>query len=269
MKKEDAERFRNILYNSIPAGIDSAALLFSGGTDSLTVLWTLIDLGIDVTCYNFRLRHVNSRDSKVAAIAASHWGIKLVQVISPPQSLAELQEDIKTVVRSIHSARKTHVEVMWGYWHLLRAIQEDHVFSGLQADTLYGTSKSMAIKYGKAPLGIFSQARLKLVSNPDQEGCRQAHMLAALFDKHLHTPYTGDSMRGFMTEFSWKQLNRPKQKMPAVLGFGNMFSQVPIYRRNDNMQCGSGIREYMKRLLSLPENKRYKRVQEVYKSYAR
>ena len=36
---------------------EPVALLFSGGTDSLTVLWTLLDLGVEVHAYTFRLSY--------------------------------------------------------------------------------------------------------------------------------------------------------------------------------------------------------------------
>jgi len=41
--------------------------------------------------------------------------------------------------------------------------------------------------------------------------------------------------------------------MPAVLGFEDEFRKVPIYRRNDNLQCGSGVREHVARLLACSE----------------
>lgn len=269
MNKQDGLEFRQLLQATIPQGITKAALLFSGGTDSLTILWTLLDKGIEVTCYTFRLKQVISRDSKAAKRAARHWGVKQILVAVPHQLAPELSVDVQHVTRLIQSPRKTHVEVMWGYWHLFKRVKEQVVFSGLQADTLYGSSKSMAIKYSKASRQVFASARRKLLSNQGQEGYQQAYKIAAHFNKEFYTPYTDSEIRDFMLRFTWSELNRPKQKMPAVLGFNKEFASIPIYRRNDNMQCGSGVREYMRQLLTLPENSQFKRVQEVYKSYAR
>jgi len=243
------KEFRAILKEVIEKDLtqEPVALLFSGGTDSLTILWTLLDLGVSVTCYTFRLERIESTDSKVAQLVAKAWRVPIQIVAAPYQEPNDLRQDVTRVIRIIKSARKTHVEVMWAYWHLFQAVKESQVWSGLQADTLYGTSKSMAIKYAKDPAAFLS-AREKMVANPDQEGLRQAQRIAAHFSKSLCVPYTSQAIRDFMFAFSWSSLNRPKQKMPAVLGFEREFKQAPVYRRNDNLQCGSGIREYMQRM---------------------
>jgi hypothetical protein len=115
----------------------------------------------------------------------------------------------------------------------------------------------LAIKHGSATAESFAAAREKLVARPGQEGFAQAVGIAGSFDRSFHAPYTDVRIRRFMFRFSWKELNRPRQKMPAVLGFGDEFRRVPIYRRNDNLQCGSGVREHMARMLSNPAiNKR-------------
>jgi len=265
MMPEDGACFRDLLHKSIPVDIDQAALLFSGDTDSLTILWTLLDLGIQVTCYTFRLERVFSTDSKVAQKVTAHWGIPSIHVIAPYQEPEILAQDVRQVIHIIGSHRKTHVEVMWGYWYLLAQVEQEIVFSGLQADTLYGSSRNMAIRYSKDPKA-FIEARRKLIANPDQEGYQQAQKLASYFGKDLHTPYTNQGIREFMLGYSWAELNRPKQKMPAVWGFIPEFRNLPVYRRNDNMQCDSGIREYMARMLDSSVNINHKRhVQELYK----
>ena len=52
-------------------GKEAVALFFSGGTDSLTVLWTLLDLGADVRCYVFALPRQERGDVAVASVAAA------------------------------------------------------------------------------------------------------------------------------------------------------------------------------------------------------
>ena len=262
--------FRAILKKVVKKELagEPVALLFSGGTDSLTILWTLLDLGADVTCYTFRLEQVESSDSKVARLVVKTWQIPIKMIVAPYQEPKELAEDLKAVIQIIQSTRKTHVEVMWAYWYLFQAIEEGVVWSGLQADTLYGSSKSLAIKYAKDPQA-FLKARQKMVTNPDQEGFRQAQKLASHFGKKFHAPYTSQLVREFMLRYSWAELNRPKQKMPAVVSFEQEFRQAPIYRRNDNLQCGSGIREYMQRLLldKSINGANYQRVVALYREF--
>jgi len=245
--------FRGILRQVVSNCLtnEPIALLFSGGTDSLTLFWTLLDLGANIHCYTFRLERVCSIDSKVAMKAATYWAVPITVVLAPYQEPLELVRDVQKVIRIINSPRKTHVEVMWPYWTLFQAIPEQQVWSGLQADTLYGSGKSMSIKYNKDRNG-FNQARRAAIANRDTEGLAPAECLAAYSSKQLVTPYTDERIREFMLQWSWQELNRPCQKMPAVIGFANEFCQIPLYRKNDNMQCGSGVREYMARMLNKP-----------------
>ena len=33
--------------------------------------------------------------------------------------------------------------------------------------------------------------------------------------------------------------------MPAIIAFADRFKELPIYRHDDNMQCGSRLREHL------------------------
>lgn len=221
---------------------EPVALLFSGGTDSLTVLWTLLDLGVEVHAYTFRLSYFESADARVSRAACKQYGIPQTVVTEGPDSP---EQQIYDVIRVIQSPRKTHVEVMFGYWFLMKAVKERHVYSGIQADTLYGSNKKSAIHYGKRPVSAFTDYRQKLLANPGQEGLAQARLIASHFGKVLHAPYADPAVRDFFFNYSWKDLNRPKQKMPAILSFEREFRESGLYRHDDSMQCGSHVREHL------------------------
>lgn len=194
MNKADGAEFRQLLREVVAGqlgGCKKVALLFSGGTDSLTVLWTLLDLNVDVKCYVFRLAEVESADSRVAALAAEAWGVSLNIVCSPVQSLPELAADVQRVVEIINVSRKTHVEMGWPFWHLLRSVAEQNVWCGIQADTLWGSGREMKIKcrlpQSHNRLG-FLEARRKAIADPMQEGLASMLKLASFFGKSLRSP---------------------------------------------------------------------------------
>lgn len=250
MEKADSLEFRKLLLEYIQ-GLElnqDIALLFSGGTDSLTILWTLLNIGIQPHCYTFGLPNSNCTDIQVSKKAAEYHQLSHTIVRPPQQSNIELAKDLAKVITIIRSTRKTHVEVMWGYWWLFKTIKEQFIFSGLQADTLYGSSRSMAIKYSKVSKTKFTNARIEMISDRNQEGLQQATNLAEYYKKLLFTPYTSQEIRNYFYRYTWTELNRPRQKMPAVLGFERLFIGTGLYRRNENMQCESGIREYLGKL---------------------
>jgi len=238
------QRLRPLLKQEISKDLpnEPVALLFSGGTDSLTVLWTLMELGAKVTCYTFHLSYFISNDAKASKAACKHWNVP--QVIVNEDNRDKLTQ-LKDVIKIIKSPRKTHVEVMYGYYFLMQAIKEKHVYSGIQADTLYGSNKNAAIQCGKKSAKFFTDYRKALLANPGQEGLQQAHLVANHFGKIFHAPYSCQPVRDYFFEYNWKELNRPKQKMPAIIAFADRFKELPIYRHDDNMQCGSRLREHL------------------------
>lgn len=248
------KELRNILKNVISKDLpdEPVALLFSGGTDSLTVLWTLLSLGKKVHCYTFRLSYFESTDARVSKLACKLLGVPQTIVVEPS---GDIRQQLHNLISVIQSPRKTHVEVMYGYYFLLQAVKESHVYSGIQADTLYGSNKNAAIQCGKQSAEFFTNYRKKLLENPGQEGLLQANLAASHFNKVLHTPYSDPSVREFFFKYSWADLNRPKQKMPAILSFESEFKDCKLYRKDDNMQCGSHLREHLAEYV-----KEYKRI---------
>lgn len=45
-------------------------------------------------------------------------------------------------------------------------------------------------------------------------------------------------------------MNKPRQKAPALIDFMSEFKACGVWRRNVNLQCASGIREWHEELLS-------------------
>lgn len=240
-------QLREVLRDVVGQSLDDGepALLLSGGTDSLTILWTLLDLGERPRCYTFRLASHESQDARASALAAKVWGVPHEIVAVPDAHAGDLAREVGQVVRLIGSSRKTHVECMWPLWHVARHVREGAVFAGLQADTLYGTSRSWAIKHARDPAG-FLAARQRAVLDPDQEGLRQ---LGRILGDRLRAPYAHPAVRDLLMAFSWAELNRPRQKMPARVAFADRYRQAPIWRRNENLQCESGVREHLGALL--------------------
>lgn len=250
----DFSEFRGLLREATKQALGGqpVGLLLSGGTDSLTVLWSLLDLGADVRCYTFRLERVVSGDSRAAALAAKTWGVPLREVVIPYVAEDALQEEVTRLVRAIGTGRKTAVECTWPFLHVVPEVRESCVFCGLNADDLWGSARSVAVRYSADPAGFTSQRR-QVMADPRSSAWAYIGGLFTQAGKRLFSPYRSVAVIDYLLRFSWTDLNRPKQKMPAVRAFADRYSEAAIYRRNDNLQCGSGVREYLARLLVCPE----------------
>lgn len=245
------------------------ALLFSGGTDSLTCLFSLLDLGIRPTLYSFHLENVIHKDIEVSKLVAEYYELPH-NIIVIDRNIERLKHDVKYLVETFKITRKTNVQCTYPFLHVLPQIKEKYVVSGLCADDLYGTAKSVAIKGGKDKNKL-DEIRMKTLSNLDSSAYRPIKELVEnVFNKKFVAPYRSEEIIDYMMKFSWEEMNRPKQKQIAYFSYLNYFENQPIYRKNTNLQVGSKIREWHSELVNTDLNKNNRhRVDEIYKDLGR
>src|SRR5690606_17923619 len=244
---------------------DDVALLFSGGTDSLTCLFSLLDLNIKPTLYSFHLEEVIHKDIDVSKIVSKYYNLKH-EIIEIKKDINQLKEDVKYIVNTFNVTRKTNVQCIYPFVHIVPKIKENIIVTGLCADDLYGTSKGVAIKGSKNKM-IFDEIRLKTLRNLDSSAYRPIkELVEQIHGKQFIAPYRNNEVIEYMMSLSWEEMNKPKQKQLALNAYGDYFEVLRVYRRNVSLQVGSKIREWHNELLNteLNKNKR-KRVDEIYK----
>lgn len=246
--------FRRLLTASTAAMAREkrVGLLLSGGTDSMCVMWTLLELGIAVHAYTFHLEGNESKDCHAARRAAAIYGVELTDVVIPYQTPVELAGDVAPLVKRMGSARKTHVECTWPFIWMAPAVEERQVFTGMSADDLWGSAAYMIIRYSKTR-ELFSEHRRGIMADETTGGWSFVRDEFTRAGKNLMAPFRGHDVMEWFFQRSYEELNRPKQKNPALEGFSDYYKQADgIYRRQSNLQVGSGIREYMARMLEDP-----------------
>ena len=82
---------------------DKVAILFSGGMDSLSILFTCLDLGIKPTLYSFYLKSYESQDIKSSRAIAKAYDLKLVEVCINALQLFLLSYTVLSVSTTILS----------------------------------------------------------------------------------------------------------------------------------------------------------------------
>ncbi|AKO92032.1 hypothetical protein BEH_07915 [Priestia filamentosa] len=247
----------------------NVALLFSGGTDSLTCLFSLLESGIRPTLYSFHLEGVIHKDIEISKQVAEFYNLKH-KIIVIKKDVEQLQKDVRYLISQFEIFRKTNVQCTYPFLHVLPKVQESFVMTGLCADDLYGTAKSVAIKGAKSK-ETFDTIRNKTLSNLNSSAYRSIKQLVEdVFQKKFIVPYREESVISYFMNFSWEELNRPKQKQIAVKAYADYFDKQKIYRRNTNLQVGSKIREWHDELLKTELNvNNRKRVDEIYKDIRR
>lgn len=239
-------------------------LLFSGGSDSLSVLWSLLELGARPVCYTFHLQGQRHADVVVSEKVARAEGLQH-EVVIIPRDVARLERDVRELVRRTGGARKTHIQCLYPLLHLTPAIAERQVFTGLNADDWWGTAASDAINCSKNR-AEFDRRRRKRQADPKTSGWQFWDALMTEQGHELCCPYRDPAVVKYLLSKSWPELNKPRQKAPLAEGFTAEFQRHKCWRKNDNLQCGSGIREWHDVLLKEPVNKLGRtRVQDLYR----
>lgn len=256
----------SLMINYFNENIDDngVALLFSGGTDSLTCLFSLLEVNIRPTLYSFHLEGVVHKDIEVSKKVAMYFDLPHV-IVEIPKNTEQLKSDVIYLTQKMSLNRKSNIQCTYPFLHMMSYIKEDIVVSGLCADDLYGTSKSMSIKYANDKVG-FDKARRKTLQNQYSSAYKPISDLFKSHNKTLLLPYRNESIIAFFMKHSWSELNKPKQKQIALNSYTKYFDDLNVYRRNTSLQVGSKIREWHNELLNTGLNKNNrKRVDEIYK----
>jgi asparagine synthetase B (glutamine-hydrolysing) len=250
------------IENTIPKN-EKVAVMFSGGLDSLSVLLSALELGYEVKLYTFHLKGVISKDLETARKVSKHYKLELHEV-EISDNLDLLIDDLKYLIKTHDLKKKTQFQVMHPMKHLCEAIKEDYVLSGLEADTLYGNTRSM--RKTIACESEFKNIRSKYIHDENNASYSFIRNELENNNKTFVAPYKQSSeIINYFLSLESKDLCFGKQKKQTYEAFKTEIDNLSLYRRSSNMQINSGIREFHDLLLQTDLNqKNFKSVIGVY-----
>lgn len=255
------EELENVIANK-----NDVALLFSGGSDSLSVLLSCLNVGIKPILYSFYLKNYESDDIKMCRKIASIYNLTLNEIVINDEDISQLIKDVEYIIKTFKVYKKTQVQCIYPFIYVVPKIKEKYVLSGLCADDLYGTPRSMA-KYSN-DIDKFNSIRENIVNNINASSYFQIKTLVESHNKTFIAPYKdNDKLINYLKGLSYKEMNSPKQKNIMYIDYKEEIDKHSLYRRNQNLQCGSHIREWHDKLLDTDLNiKNYKVVFPIYKN---
>ena len=262
---------RNIINEYLVKNIDNKndmALLFSGGMDSLSILLSCLDVDIKPHLYTFYLDNHISEDIIRSREIAKIFDLKLTEIKITTRDIS-LTEDIKFIIKRFKTSKKTAIQCIHPFIYIMPNIIEGNVLSGLCADDLYGTPRSMA-KHSKE-IERFNKIRFNKFNDSTSSSYCYIKELIEEYDRKFYAPYKEcDELTKYMLGLGYKELNSPKQKNIMYQDYKDILDKYKLYRRNSNLQCNSKIREWHDELLKTEENKNNnKSVVGIYNRYAK
>lgn len=198
-----------------------AAVLLSGGLDSLTVALTLKRFGKNISAYTYALNGYRSQDCAKSEAIARHYGWPITVITIDPGSVCS---DFVTLAIEHGCRKKVQFECTYVLLHMFPEIREREVWTGYNADDYFGNTKKAILT--QAPLireGASQSERKRVfaadvaahVSNlhdPESEDTWWfAHRLAAQHGIRLHDPYLSPSVGDYFGQFDHSQLCSPKK----------------------------------------------------------
>lgn len=229
-------------------------LLLSGGVDSASLLFILLEIGIKPTVYSFTLEGHESTDFRRARSIALDLNLDFVPVYLSTD-LDKLLEDLIELCMDYPDIKsKTDFECFWPLSKAFNAVEEKNIITGLASDGHFGLSKKAMIHYKDNP-NLFNEAREKAFNSETYAQKQLCFQYSWRTGKNVINPYRSNALAEYLRDFNWYELNTPKQKDCIVNMFPTEFKKYGS-PKHINLQCGdSGIQDLFQRLTTHSCNK--------------
>jgi asparagine synthetase B (glutamine-hydrolysing) len=240
---------KNILMNEISKIPDEeVALLLSGGIDSNSLMFALLEAGKKVKAYTFVLEDKMSRDYIHAEKNAYKFGVEF-NFIDLPTNQETLMADIHNLVY-MGARTKTDFECGWPMIYAYQQIKEKTIVSGMGADGHFCLTKKGMIHYRDK----MDEFRSIQFSKPNYCQKQIHNWLCNAYQKNFVTPYTVQEMQEYFKGKTWDELNRPHQKQTILDAFPEQFKAIKVFK-HQNLQLGdSGISDLFYELVGSEYN---------------
>ncbi len=262
-----AEEFKELLLKSTEKytkGYEEIALLLSGGVDSLSILFSLRELDKKVYPYTFYLEGYTSPDLKQSRKVSQIYNLPLVEVEVPRENI---KEDIIKLAKDYKCKTKVSFETNLHLLYTFPEIKQEIVATGLVSGTLWGTAKSVILKFRDDKEG-FDNDRIHCYY--DFRDKVQLDIFEKQYNLKVVNPYFNENLFNFSLRYDWHFLNKPFQKWIIVNAFPEEFKKTGI-RKESPYQLNSGMARYCETFLTDKEfnpNNR-SRMLDVYRDIAK
>ena len=241
---------KKLLENHIKLNIpdERVAVLLSGGVDSLSVALATHDVGKQIEAYSFYLKGNKSYDFKTAEKFSKEmvWNFNSIEV--PTENIVT---DWHRLV-DLGCVKKTHFECVFPFLYVYPEITEKYVLSGWGADAYHGVSKKATMRHRPESTyepETFDDFRDRYLLPENCAGLRWHNYVVEKHNKIHITPYLDSKVKKYFYQFTWEELNRPKQKIKIR----NAFTKIEKYgniKPHTNLHLGAGIDKLFETLLN-------------------
>ena len=124
--------------------------------------------------------------------------------------------------------------------------------SGWIADAYHGVSKKATMRHRPESTyepETFDEFRDRYLLPENCAGLKWHNKVVTMYDKIHVTPYLDSKVKKYFYQFTWEELNRPKQKIKIRNDFTKI-ENFGIIKPHTNLHLGAGINKLFETLLN-------------------
>jgi len=253
---DDLREFRSICEKRIEE-LDpdrTAELALSGGTDSMTILFSMLSTDRRPHCISFYVHGVESTDIKASRYVCKYFGLELTEV-KLPSAPHEVIADIKRVLPHCAVIKPTIVQCMIPWLYIYPAMRGSYMLNGLGGDDhycnqlkvqkdLHANGEESVLKYRQCYTDDinFSGGNIK--------------RFAEVYQKRNEDFYNCAEITDWFRQFTVRAINKPYDKYPSIAAFADFYRLGRFKRAHSSYQINSGLKDSHLRLLDTQYNRR-------------
>lgn len=263
--KKYAAIYRAAMIKAVSTALDKykdrkIGIALSGGSDSATVLFAMMECGVKPHCFIFKLANIDSSDSRVALDMCRTLDVPHT-LVEAPSTMESLEAATKTMLMQGCPPKKASVQSTHCYLFVYEEAARqgfNTLFTGMAGDLYFNTVRKADQKMRGQPDNVNKWFRRDLLANTASEnegsmlGIRKAREHHGFVD---YCPFLDP-------EFIEVALNIPmvfmnylgKTKHIQNYAFVEYWKRGQWYRDNSPLQINSGLREFHDRFLDSPHN---------------
>ncbi len=268
--QEHAAQFRALMLRRIEETDPgrTAELALSGGVDSTTVLFAMLESGRRPRCITFHVEGHTSADLLASRALAKRFGLELAEV-TLPRDVERIAADVRALLPHCHVVKKTVVQCLHPWLYIVPAMQSDLILNGLGADDLYCNQRKVQVAL-RQPDGEQAILQYRHVYSLDLNfSGGNIERYVRRMGKRTVDVYNDKAVEDFFLQFEAKALHKPFEKALSVQAFRDYYDMGRFFRPRSAYQINSGLRERHEQLLRSPYNRKgAKEVVVVYRDMA-
>lgn len=226
----DAKEYRDLCLKRIEE-IDpdrNAGLAFSGGTDSITALFAMIETGRKPECYTFHMDGIISKDLQASRHACKYFGLKLHE-IAVPRDVDSMYNDVKRVLPYCEHIKKTIIQCMIPWLYIYPAVEQPKIITGLGGDDFFATQRKLQVRYHQFGDEAILSDRIFYGHDLRFSGAN-IERFAKHYGIEYFDFYDSKTIEEFLLRYTFKAINKPYPKYASVAAFMDYYKKAPFYR---------------------------------------